>query len=227
MIEMNKELLFDIMEEYEKYSIPLIKQLEGNWFASNGDIRWYSNYVHNFTDENITGYYLSEPIARVTRWDLWNDIANLFVERNIKTNLDIGCANNHFSFLCNKKDVFSVGIDPRNDCVNSCSNVFKENFGDDKYGYVGSFKTFIEFFSKYDEKMFDCITILNFLHGADHDPNEIKQLFELLPKITDRIIISEPNWAKIGINSLTKDYKKTWTISKENGGEHYMYEFGG
>ena len=38
MIEMNKELLFDIMEEYEKYSIPLIKQLEGNWFASNGDI---------------------------------------------------------------------------------------------------------------------------------------------------------------------------------------------
>ena len=59
MIEMNKELLFDIMEEYEKYSIPLIKQLEGNWFASNGDIRWYSNYVHDFTDENITGYYLS------------------------------------------------------------------------------------------------------------------------------------------------------------------------
>ena len=28
MIEMNKELLFDIMEEYEKYSIPLIKQLK-------------------------------------------------------------------------------------------------------------------------------------------------------------------------------------------------------
>ena len=46
----------------------------------------------------------------------------------------------------------------------------KKIFGDDKYGYVGSFKTFIEFFSKYDEKMFDCITILNFLHGADHDP---------------------------------------------------------
>ena len=33
----------------------------------------------------------------------WNDIANLFVERNIKTNLDIGCANNHFSFLVIKK----------------------------------------------------------------------------------------------------------------------------
>ena len=88
----------------KKYSIPLIKQLEGNWFASNGDIRWYSNYVHNFTDENITGYYLSEPIARVTRWDLWNDIANLFVERNIKTNFRYRmCQITTFSFLCNKK----------------------------------------------------------------------------------------------------------------------------
>ena len=220
--EKYKVRIFDIMEEYEKYSYSNIQQVSEGWFVNNKDIGWFSNYVDRFEDENITSYYLNNPIAKSTRWDFWNDIINIFKENNIKTNLDIGCANNHFSFLCNKQNIFSIGIDPREDCLKSCEDVFTNNFGT-KSGYVGNIKTFVEFFSEYDEILFDCVSVLNFLHGNDHDPDEINKLFKILPKITNNIIISEPKWSSLRLPKLTKNYKIVESLCKENADEHFLY----
>ncbi len=219
----NKKKILTIMEEYEKYSYPNIEQVVGGWYVNNKDIRWYANYVERFDDENITEFYLNNNIAKQTRWDFWNDIVEIFKKNKIKTNLDIGCANNHFSFLCNKNNIFSIGIDPREDCLTSCNNTFINNFDENKYGYVGNIKTFVEFFSDYDEILFDCISILNFLHGNDHNPDEISNLFEVLPKITNNIIISEPQWVNLKLPKLTENFKILNSLCKEEAAPHFLY----
>lgn len=202
---MTYDKIFNLMNEFEKYSYSKIEQVE-NLYSNNSDIKWHANCVSNFTDDNITDFYLNDPYSKKTRWDFWNDVVNCFLKHNIKTNLDLGCANNHFSFLCNKKNIFSLGLDPRENCIKQTENVFTQNFGNDRYGYIGTIKTFIEFFEFYEDNLFDCISILNFLHGAGHDPFEIKKLFAILPKISKYIIISEPNWSSLNLPKITDNY---------------------
>lgn len=215
--------LFNLMREFEFYSYPKIKQVEDSWFSNNSDIRWHANCVSEFSDDKITQFYLNDSYAKETRWDLWNSVIDLFLDVDIKTNLDIGCANNHFSFLCNKKNVFSLGIDPRENCVKSSQDVFNKNFDDNKYGYVGSIKTFVEFFQNCDSIVFDCITILNFLHGDGHDSDEIKKIFEILPKISKYTIISEPNWSSLELPKMTNNFLISNTI-KNSILTHTLYK---
>lgn len=221
---MNIKDIKNIMYEYQEYSYPKVSQVGGGWFENNSDIRWYANCVGDFDDGNISEFYLNDSYSKKTRWDLWNDIVLTFEEMNIKTNLDIGASNNHFSFLCNNKNIFSVGIEPREDCLNSSSKAFIKYFGSDDYGYVGTFKTFSDFFDTYNEKIFDCITILNFLHGNDNIPEEIEKLFKVLPKVTNKILISNPQWSKLGI----RDYTKKYNVLKifNDTANHILYEIG-
>ena len=219
---MNKQETFKLMNEFEKYSYGRISQVS-DWHINNADIRWHSNCISEFKDDNITEFYLNDSYSRETRWDLWNHVVDWFLKNNIKTNLDIGSANNHFSFLCNKKNIFSVGIDPRENCVKQCQNIFEENFGNNSYGYIGNIKTFVDFFEKCDTNIFDCITILNFLHGNDHDPSEIKKLFKVLPKITNHIIITEPKWEELGLSKITDNYSVV-DIIKNSVLSHIVYK---
>lgn len=210
------------MNEYEKYSYPKIQQVE-DWYSINSDIRWYANCVSEFEDDNITEFYLNDSYSKETRWDFWNNVVDCFVNNNIKTNLDIGCANNHFSFLCNKKNIFSVGVDPRENCVGQSKHIFEKNFGSEKYGYVGDIKTFTEFFSTYSNNLFDCISILNFLHGGEHNPTEIKNLFEVLEKISKYAIITEPKWDSLGLPKVTDKYSVINTI-ENTVSTHILYK---
>jgi len=210
-----------LMEQYESYSYPLVTQVSG-WFNNNSDIRWFSNATGEFDDTEITEYYKNDQYSRQTRWDFWNSLLPVLKKHNIKTNLDIGCANNHFSFLCNKNGIFSVGIDPREDCVYTSDKVFKENFSD-KFGYVGTIKTFVDYFESYNEKVFDCITILNFLHGNGHISEEIKKLFEVLPRVANYAIVSEPKWSELLLPVMTKDFV---TLDKIHNSvhDHILYK---
>lgn len=212
------------MSQYQEYSYSKVSQVSGGWFENNSDIRWYANCVGDFNDEYISEFYLNDPYSKKTRWDLWNDIVSTLKEFDVKTNLDIGAANNHFSFLCNKQKIFSLGIEPREDCLRTSSKVFLDNFGSDDYGYVGTLRTFVDFFDSYDEKIFDSITILNFLHGNDNDPEEIEKLFEVLPKITNKILITNPQWSNLGLKDITSEYK----ILKQfdDPANHFLYEIG-
>jgi hypothetical protein len=102
----NKDNIFKVMQSYEEFSLKKINLVPNDNFSINNDIRWYSNYIYDFTNENIPQQYLNNLVARTTRWDLWNDIIKIYKKYEIKNNLDIGCANNHFSFLLNKKIFF-------------------------------------------------------------------------------------------------------------------------
>lgn len=218
---MTKEEIFYLMRNYEDYSNPKIKQTF-NWHENNSDIRWQANCVNEFENETITDYYLTDDYARKTRWDFWNNVVDLFLKHNIKTNLDIGCANNHFAFLCNKKDIFCVGIDPRENCVKHSHSVFEREFGK-TYGYVGNIQTFNEYFRIYNQPIFDCISILNFLHGNDHVPSEIEDLFRVLPRISRYAIITEPKWNDLKIPKYTDNYE---VIEKVDNTiiEHTLYK---
>ena len=182
-----------LMEQYESYSYPLVTQVSG-WFNNNSDIRWFSNATGEFDDTEITEYYKNDQYSRQTRWDFWNALLPVLKKYNIKTNLDIGCANNHFSFLCNKNGIFSVGIDPS-----------------------------VDYFESYDEKIFDCITILNFLHGNGHISEEIKKLFEILPRVANYAIVSEPKWYDLLLPVMTKDFV---TLDKIHNSvhDHILYK---
>lgn len=214
--------LVKILNEYENYSkTTILQEPNSSWFLNNADIRWHANCVERFEDEKINPLYIQDEYAKKTRWDFWNDSVELLLKNNIKTNIDIGCANNQFSFLCLKKGITSFGIDPRESCVNVSNDVFNQHFGNIKYGYVGNLKTFIEFFNTHPIKV-DCITALNFLHGEDHISSEIREFFGLLPNITQYILISEPQWYKLGLSRLTKDYTKIDTLN--NGVIHTLYQ---
>ena len=51
-----------MMETYERYSYPLVEQVSG-WFNSNADIRWFSNSIGDFEDENITHLYQTDQYS--------------------------------------------------------------------------------------------------------------------------------------------------------------------
>ena len=225
MKEKAKSEIKNIMKEYQNFSYSKISQLtEGKWHETNSDIRWYSNEVGDFENENISEFYSKNSYGKKTRWDLWVDIVETLKEFGLSSILDIGAANNHFSFLCNKQNIFCVGVEPREDCIRSTSNIFLDTFGDDGYGYVGNLETFVDFFGSYDEKLFDCITILNFLHGNDHKRDEIEKLFEIFPKITSKILITNPQWDKLKLKDLTEDCK---ILKKFNDySNHILYELG-
>ena len=227
-----KEKLLNLMCEYEVYSESRIEPVDG-FIKINSDNRWQANSVEDFEDDKITKFYIGNEAERVSRWELWSDIIELFKKHKITSNLDIGCANNHFSFLCNSNSIFSLGIDPRKSCLKSSEKVFKKHFGDDiiKYGYIGNIKTFINFFAFYtdflcnDQVPFECVSILNFLHGIDAgkkftskacSQNEIEQLFKLLPKISKYTILSEPDWDKLNLPNMTKEYQIIDSISKNS-----------
>lgn len=204
------------MFEYEKYSRSQIPQTN-NWYENNSEIRWHANCVDNFSDEKITKFYLSDTYARETRWNFWNNVVKSFQKHNIKSNLDIGCANNHFSYLCNKSNIFSVGIDPRENCVKSSDALFKKEFNH-TYGYVGTILTFNEYFKNHTQILFDCVSILNFLHGNGHIPIEIDELFKTISRISKYTIITEPKWTELNIPKYTDNYEVITTIN-----EHILY----
>lgn len=211
------------MSDYENYSLQHIQKENGDWFQNNSDIRWHANCVEKFEDDQINTLYLKDSYAKQTRWDLWNSAVDIFLENNIKTNIDIGCANNQFSFLCNRKEIFSLGIDPRKSCVSISENVFQEYFGNNQYGYVGNLKTFVDFFQHEKNQLHvDCISVLNFLHGNDHNPLEIKKFFEILPKVTKYILISEPKWKLLNLPKMTDRYNALSTIN--NTEIHTLYK---
>jgi len=215
--------ILETMNNYEIFSKNFIeKESENNWYNNNNDIRWYANYVERFENSEINDIYQKNEYAKLTRWDFWNCVVDTFLKYGIKSNLDIGCANNQFSFLCNFKGIFSLGIDPRESCLNISQDVFEKNFENIKYGYVGTINTFNDFFKNNDQILFDCITVLNFLHGNDHNREEIKNFFITLPKITKYALLSEPKWKELSLPKLTDNYSPICFI--DNGTVHTLYE---
>ncbi len=210
-----------MMDSYHDYSYDNITQARG-WYNNNQDIRWHANCVGYFDDESLTEFYEKDPYAKHTRWDFWLEVIDLFKKNNITSNLDMGCANNHFSFLCNKNDIFSVGVDPREDCVRTSDIVFKHHYGEQRYGYVGNFRTFIDFFGHYDKPVFECVSILNFFHGNDHIPQEVKEMFDVLPKVANHAILSEPKWNQLGLPKMTDNYEILGTVNNDT--DHNLYK---
>lgn len=224
-ISNNNQKVLTLMEEYEIFSKSRIeKEVENHWHINNSDIKWHANYIERFEGLKINDLYAQNEYARQTRWNFWNFIVELFLHYNIKTNLDIGCANNQFAFLCNSAGIFSLGIDPRESCVNVSKDVFESSFGQTKFGYVGTLKTFVEFFKQLEEDnvVFDCISVLNFLHGDHNDPYEIEEFFNLLPKITNYALLSEPKWDELNLPKLTDNYSIVHKI--DNGTIHTFYK---
>ena len=218
---MENNTIFNMMSSYHDYSYDNITQTRG-WYSNNQDIRWHANCVGYFDDEGVTDFYKEDAYAKHTRYDFWVEVIDLFKKNNIKSNLDMGCANNHFSFLCNKNDIFSLGVDPREDCVRTSDVVFKHHYGEQRYGYVGNFRTFIDFFGNYDQPVFDCVSILNFFHGNDHVPEEVEQMFNVLPKVTNCAILSEPKWDQLGLPKMTEKYEILGTVNNDT--DHNLYK---
>jgi hypothetical protein len=170
-------------------------------FDQSKDIYWFSNNIEKgenvkFNGLQITDYFLNDEYSRITRWDLWNECAEyLSKELQCKSLLDIGGTNGHFLFLCLLRNVDAYTIEPRFDMIRSTEDEFIKNFGSKKV-FRGNIKTLLEVLVNHQEQIdfkFDCISILNFLHGSDYKLEDIECLVENLPKITEYILVSDPN----------------------------------
>ena len=99
----------------------------------------------------------------------FKEIISILYKFNLKTVLDIGCGNGEFVSLCVENHIDAYGIDP------------VENSSEEKL-YKGTIDTILRKSKLLGNYRFDCITILNFLHGKFHKEKELKLLFEFLKK---------------------------------------------
>lgn len=200
-----------------------------DYYDTNNDIRWQSNEISDFHDENITDLYRNNPYSKATRWDLYSTIIESMKEYKISNNIDVGAANNHFSFLAKKANIDSYGIEPRRSILFSCDETFKKNFGtNQRFGFVGSLKTFSDFILNQENKIeIDCVTILNFLHGQMHISDEIERLFLAISKIAKYTVISDPNWTQLNLAGIPENFSKMETFncaSRYNVPPHFLYK---
>ncbi len=202
----------DFLNSIDKIGIEL-KQAEE--FGHSEDIYWFSNNIEKgvdvqFNNGEITEYYKTDDYGKVTRWDLWTEcVSYLSNEMKCESLLDIGGANGHFSFLCLNNNIESYTIEPRIDMVRSTEQEFTRHFGSKK-NYCGNLKTFLNVIKENEDEIefkFGCVSILNFLHGKNHDINDIIGLVNYLPKITDYILVSDPDWRDLNTSNLFKDYQ--------------------
>ena len=218
----------EILNEINKIGLKEIEQAEEEGHTK--DIYWFSNEIPKgtsvkFNGTNITEYYENNEYGKKTRWNLWNDcILCMKNDINAKMVLDIGGANGHLSFLSLKNGIESYTIEPRVDMIKSTENEFLENFGNKKV-YCGNINIFLNTIEKHIDSIdfkFDCITILNFLHGINHDANDIARLVELLPKITKHIIVSDPNFKALNLKNLFDNFEFIKYIGYDN--LHKLYK---
>jgi hypothetical protein len=82
--------------------------------------------------------------------------------------------------MCLDSNINAYGIDPIID--ESAQNC-----------YTGTIGTIIKNEHLLEDYTFSCISCVNFLHGKDHDRDELISLFLLMKKRAEFILISEPN----------------------------------
>jgi len=218
----------DFLNEIDLLGTNQIKQAE-EW-GHTEDIYWFSNATPKgldvkFNGLQMTDYYVSDEYARRTRWNLWTECVDcLKNELNSKKVLDIGGANGHFSFLCLQNGIESYAIEPRIDMIKSTEKEFVENYGSKKM-YCGNINILLNTIEKHIEDIkfkFDCVSILNFLHGNGHNPKDIERLAFLLPKITEYIIVSDPNFGAMGLDNKFKNFEFIKFVGYEN--LHKLYK---
>lgn len=216
----------EILETSEALSESQIPQVSDDTHL-NDVIRWCPHgSVDRYFDTRITDTFLRDPYCKATRWDLWNDCIAIFGKHGIRSNLDVGCANNHFSFLCHANAIISYGVDPRKYLVNLSNSLFVDAGIKTKCAYVGNFATLNEAFShqKLTEPTFDCVSVMNFLHGVGHIDSEISKFLELMSRHSRYIFISRPS----GIEScriLDLNYTQLESIASKapNVPPHTLY----
>ena len=177
-----------------------------DYFDVNEEIRWYSNAVGDFKDDKISEFYLNDTYSKNSRWDLWQEVVQLLNKHQIKTNLDIGCANNHFSYLCIKKGINSIGLEPRKFLVKQNNENFSRLGISEKCCYIGNIRTFNESFENVGDIKFDCVTILNFLHGNGHHDKEIVDLIQVLSNVTKFVVATLPQ-SHLGQQALNQNFE--------------------
>lgn len=179
--------------------------LPDDYTANNEDIRWLANEIADFQDEHITQYYESNAYGNVTRWQFFVTSIELLKVLNIGSMIDIGSANNHFVYLAKKAGVDAYGIEPRKRVLESSTKVFEREFGADrKYGFVGTIKTFADYVLRPEvDLQVDCVSVMNFLHGDGHKPEEITNLYKAFTECAKYVLISEPRWGELGLEKPT------------------------
>lgn len=203
---------------------------ESDFFELTDDIRWLANEIGPFDSEEITDYYRKSEYGKTTRWDLFNESVLALKANGIKTVVDLGAANNHFAFLGRKAGLDAYGVEPRKQVLLSSQDTFAKSFGAEKrFGFVGSLKTFADYvlLPECDLRV-DCVSVLNFLHGNGHDPQEIVNLFKAFEKCASYILIMEPLWNDLGLSRLMDDkYEEVIEVHKPNSnvGSHSLYRF--
>jgi hypothetical protein len=188
----------------------IFREIEKKYLKKNKkylaeQLRWRDNEVDVYDSIEITEYYKNNLYGRKTRWDLWNKTLEICKKYNIKTLLDIGCANGHFPFLCLSNNIVAYGVDPRN--YDWADHLIEKKFGG-KYLYQGTFNSITNHFNVKDKNIkFDCITILNFLHGKGHVKEEIIELFSFISNHAKYFLCTQPNWKDLAIEDLLSQFE--------------------
>jgi len=144
--------------------------------------------------------------------DFFEICKNKLKEYPIKTVLDVACGRGEFIETCNKEGFVAYGIDP----VNSGNDI-----------YSGTFESLI---NAQSVPIIDCVTIHNVLHGRGHSKKTILGLFDFLRNHSKYIVITEPDYKKMGLPILTNKFELLHTFSGSHGGKsaiHKLYKVKG
>ncbi len=216
--KVSPELIAQVLTELEKSFPPMPESYTE--MSTNNEIRWKATAMAPYSNEKMTDYYLRDPFAKHTRWDFWTTAVKSLKKEGVKTVLDIGAGNGHFVYLCLKNGINAWGVEPRTyDWVDP---LFKKDFGTKRI-YRGTLKTVGDYFLKSNAGVkFDCVTVLNFLHGDNHKPEEIINLYRFLRVYAKYVLCSEPQWQSLGIPSFLETFERLAEFSAPVN--HYLYK---
>lgn len=211
------------LENIEKFSIDKIKNVNSDYDV-NDQIIWHANEICDYENCEITEYYKNNEYGRITRWETWNNCVNLLVKNNIKTCLDIGCANGHFVYLSLNNGIDCYGLEPRKTLVDNYNNKFIKEFNSKKL-FVSNYEYFIEFLKNSNSDLkFDCICVINFFHGKGHKKNDLENFFNKIFDHCEYLLISPPNWSEYGLSDLLESNSTIVEYNIEPTKIHNLYK---
>ena len=122
----------------------------------------------------------------------FNRCANKLKSLKVKTILDIACGSGEFVDICNSDyEIEAYGISP--------------NESEKKYIYHSTFQSVLKNQHLLRKEKFDCISILNTVHGGQWLDNELIQLLNFMKKYSNYIVITDPiNNPNVKLDGLEK-----------------------
>jgi hypothetical protein len=181
-------------------------------------IQWTGHENTNVPDpyhaDTPFGVFETNGYVLQSRWNLWTEIIRSLQQNKISSLIDIGAAEGVFVWRAFRAGIDAHGIEPR------VANVIQARSKIDPARtrmFVGSVETFIAD-SKDQTDPYECVTLLNYVHGVWRDPSVLEDTVQTLLQKARYIVMTMPS----NVALAEKIFDSTHVLDHFDPGPHYL-----